>query len=173
MDELDLNWLISVDDHILEPAHVWQNWVPAKYKDRAPRLEKAAVEEDRWAPGLASDKEGNVWNYDGKLIPIVRLSAVAGTPREEWNLNPINYETMNPAYSEQKARLEAMNVDGVLAALLFPTFPRFCGQTFLEADDKDLALACVRAYNDWMIQEWCAEAPGRFIPLTIVPLWDP
>ena len=66
-----------------------------------------------------------------------------------------------------------MNLDGVLASLCFPSFPRFCGQIFYEAQDKDLAHECVRAYNDWMIDDWCASAPGRFIPLIIVPLWDP
>jgi predicted TIM-barrel fold metal-dependent hydrolase len=58
------------------------------------------------------------------------------------------------------------------ASLCFPTFPRFCGQTFLEATDKELALLCVRAYNDWMVEEWCGPSQGRLIPLTLVPLWD-
>jgi predicted TIM-barrel fold metal-dependent hydrolase len=66
-----------------------------------------------------------------------------------------------------------MDEAGILASLNFPSIPRFCGQLFWEAKDKDLALLCVRAYNDWMIDEWCATAPGRYIPLTIIPLWDP
>jgi predicted TIM-barrel fold metal-dependent hydrolase len=72
-------------------------------------------------------------------------------------------------------RTKAMDADGVLASLCFPMseFPRFCGQSFLEADDKELALDCVRAFNDYVLEEWCAAAPGRFIPLVIVPLWDP
>ena len=65
-----------------------------------------------------------------------------------------------------------MDEDGVWAELLFPTFPRFGGTQFLEADDKDLALAMVRAWNDWMIDEWCAAYPDRFIPQTLIPLWD-
>jgi len=56
--------------------------------------------------------------------------------------------------------------------MCFPSFPRFCGQVFYEAKDKDLALLCVQAYNDWMIEEWCGRAPGRYIPLTLIPLWD-
>nr|WP_311984689.1 amidohydrolase family protein [Parafrankia sp. CH37] len=55
---------------------------------------------------------------------------------------------------------------------MLPHFPRFCGQTFAEARDTDLALACVRAYNDWMIDEWCADSGGRLIPLCLIPLWD-
>src|SRR4029450_4233654 len=53
-----------------------------------------------------------------------------------------------------------------------PPFPRCCGQTFKEADDKELALACVRAYNDWMVEEWCDPSIGLNIPLCIMPLWD-
>ena len=60
----------------------------------------------------------------------------------------------------------------VEASLCFPTFPRFCGQTFTEAKDRELGLACVQAYNDWMVEEWCGDSGGRLIPLCIIPLWD-
>ena len=60
----------------------------------------------------------------------------------------------------------------VEASLSFPTFPRFCGQTFLEAKDRELAEACVYAYNDWMVEEWCGDSGGRLVPLIIIPLWD-
>ena len=48
--------------------------------------------------------------------------------------------------------------------MCFPTFPRFCGQTFLEAKDKELAEACVVAYNDFMVEEWCGDSGGRLHP---------
>src|SRR5207253_1152084 len=57
-------------------------------------------------------------------------------------------------------------------SLCFPTFPRFCGQTFLEAKDHDLAMLCVKAYNDWMVEEWCGQSGGHLIPLCLIPLWD-
>ena len=31
----------------------------------------------------------------------------------------------------------------------------------------------MQAYNDWMLEEWCGSAPGRYIPMTLIPLWDP
>jgi predicted TIM-barrel fold metal-dependent hydrolase len=32
----------------------------------------------------------------------------------------------------------------------------------------------VQAYNDWMIDEWCAgDGAAVLIPLTLIPLWDP
>src|SRR6266550_899600 len=42
----------------------------------------------------------------------------------------------------------------------------------VEATDRDLALACLQAWNDWMLDEWCAAYPDRFIPQTLIPLWD-
>ena len=69
--------------------------------------------------------------------------------------------------------LEDMDQAGILASLNFPSIPRFCGQLFWEAKDKDLALLCVKAYNDWMVEEWCAAVPGLYVPMMIGQLWDP
>jgi predicted TIM-barrel fold metal-dependent hydrolase len=65
-----------------------------------------------------------------------------------------------------------MDLNHVEASLCFPQMSRFCGQEFSEAKDKDLGLACVRAYNDWMVEEWSATDRARLIPLVMVPLWD-
>jgi predicted TIM-barrel fold metal-dependent hydrolase len=66
-----------------------------------------------------------------------------------------------------------MDVNHVEASLAFPSFPRFCGQTFTERKDLVLGDLCVKAYNDWMLDEWCAGTNDRLIPLIIVQLWDP
>jgi predicted TIM-barrel fold metal-dependent hydrolase len=71
------------------------------------------------------------------------------------------------------ARLEDMDRAGVLASLCFPTITRFCGQLFMEASDREFGFVCLQAYNDWMIEEWCGSAPGRYIPLVLIPMWDP
>ena len=52
-------------------------------------------------------------------------------------------------------RVRDMSVNGVLGSMCFPSFPQFCGQLFARREDKDEALAMVRAYNDWHIDEWC------------------
>ena len=65
-----------------------------------------------------------------------------------------------------------MDVNGVEAQLCFPNYPRFCGQQFLWGKDRELALLCVEAYNDWMVEEWCGTSGGRLLPLCLVPLWD-
>jgi hypothetical protein len=66
-----------------------------------------------------------------------------------------------------------MSAGGVLASLNFPSMVAFAGRLFAQLDDKDAALALLRAYNDWHIEDWCGSYPGRFIPLSITPLWDP
>jgi predicted TIM-barrel fold metal-dependent hydrolase len=82
------------------------------------------------------------------------------------------YDDVRPGCYEPIARLADMDTNWTQASLCFPNFPRFCGQTFLEASDRDLALLCVRAYNDWMVEEWCGPSGGRLVPLCLVPLWD-
>jgi predicted TIM-barrel fold metal-dependent hydrolase len=154
-----LDWLISVDDHVIEPADLWQSRLPARYRSFGPRLEAASG--------------GEVWVYEDKRVPTAGLSATAGKNRDDFSLEPIAYGDMRAGCYNSVARLDDMDRAGILASLCFPSFPRFCGQIFLEATDRDLALLCVRAYNDWMIDEWCGTAPGRFIPLIILPLWDP
>jgi amidohydrolase family protein len=99
--------------------------------------------------------------------------AVPGLPPERVADIPISFDEMRPGCFKVKDRLADMDVGHVERSLCFPTFPRFCGQTFLEADDKELALACVQAYNDFMVEEWGSESKGRLIPLGLIPLWDP
>jgi predicted TIM-barrel fold metal-dependent hydrolase len=157
--DVSLDWLISVDDHVLEPANVWVDRVATKDRDRAPHM----------------IVEGGMeyWVYDGKRFPSSGLSACAGKSKEEFTPEPVPYSEMRPGCYDAKARVEDMDRAGILASLCFPTLPRFCGQLFMEASDRDFGFVCLQAYNDWMLDEWCAAAPGRYIPLIIIPMWDP
>jgi predicted TIM-barrel fold metal-dependent hydrolase len=125
---------------------------------------------------LAEDEYGpwaDCWSYDGALFPIVRTLGAISYPRDRDLEGAATFDELRPGCYEQAARLADLDANHTEASICFPTFPRFCGQTFLEAKDKDLAAACVQAYNDWMIDDWCSgEAYGRLIPLTLVPLWD-
>ncbi|GGV41167.1 amidohydrolase [Actinomadura cremea] len=158
--DLNLDWMISVDDHVLEPPNVWVDRVPSKDRDRAPHME---VDDD----GM------DFWVYDGKRMPSSGLSAVVGKAKEEFSPEPVPYSEMAPGCYDAKARVADMDRAGVLASLCFPSVTRFCGQLFYEAEDRAFGFTCLQAYNDWMIDEWCASAPGRYIPLVLIPLWDP
>ena len=171
--------IVSVDDHVVEPPHLWQEWLPSKFKDRAPYVERHGLAGLKYVSGTTYDYEladdapaCDIWFYEGKMFPHKRHVASVGFERDDMTLSPITYDEMRPGCYEPVARVEDMVANHVEASLSFPTFPRFCGQTFAEAQDKELAEACVYAYNDFMVDEWCGDSGGALIPLTIVPLWD-
>jgi predicted TIM-barrel fold metal-dependent hydrolase len=172
--------IISVDDHVVEPPHVWDRWLPAAYRDRAPRIERRGIAGMRHVGGGAYEQvfdkdapeQADCWVYEDLVYIHKRHVAAVGYARDEMTLTPMTYEEMRPGCYDPVARVADNELNHVEASLCFPTFPRFCGQTFSEGKDKDLGLACVRAYNDWMVEEWCGDSAGRLIPLIIVPLWD-
>lgn len=174
--------IISVDDHTVEPSDVWQNRLPKKYLDTGPRIVRAPLKEisflgGRFKPVMGAPGDdgplGDWWLYEGLQRPLTRLDTAVGYSRDEIKLEVITYEQMRPGSYDVPQRLADMDVNHVQSAVCFPTFPRFCGQTFTEAKDHELGLLCVQAYNDWMVEEWCGpDAQGRLIPLTLIPLWD-
>jgi predicted TIM-barrel fold metal-dependent hydrolase len=170
--------IVSLDDHVIEPPHVWQDRLPAKYRERGPRVVRDGSTVT-WVNGNQVFQKGgdgpetDWWVYDDLAWSHQMLNACAGYSPDEWWMGPIAFEQMRPGCYDVQARLDDMDLNHVEASLCFPTFPRFCGQVFLERDDKELALLCVRAYNDWMIDEWSGESGGRLLPLCIIPLWDP
>ena len=171
--------IISVDDHVVEPAHVWETWLPAKFRDKGPKIERRGIGEMQHIGGgtykQSFDPDGpqaDCWVYEDLVYIHKRHVAAVGFAREDMTMSPITYDEMRPGCYDPKARVEDMEMNHVEASLSFPSFPRFCGQTFMEAKDRELAEACVYAYNDWMVEEWCGDSGGRLIPLCIIPLWD-
>jgi predicted TIM-barrel fold metal-dependent hydrolase len=159
MDAADLI-LVSVDDHLVEPPGLFEGRLPARFAEAAPRVERRPDGSD-------------VWVFNGTVIPNVGLNAVAGRPKEEYGVEPTAFDEMRPGCYDVHERIKDMNAGGVLASMNFPSFPGFSGRLFASCEDKDLALAVLRAYNDWHIDEWCGSYPGRFIPMALPILWDP
>lgn len=152
--------LVSVDDHVVEPPDMFDGHLPERYRALAPNVVQTPAGDD-------------VWLYEGQELPNIGLNAVAGKPPEEYGIEPTSFAEMRRGCWDIDQRVADMDANGVLGSMCFPSFPQFCGQLFSRTDDKDVALAMVRAYNDWHIDEWCGTHPGRFIPLAIPPIWDP
>ncbi len=158
--DIDELILISVDDHLVEPPTLFDAHIPDRFRDRAPKIVHTEIGDD-------------VWMFEGEAVPYMGLNAVAGRPREEYGIEPMSYDEMRRGCWDVHERVKDMNAGGVLASLNFPSFPGFAGRLFAAAADKDLALAVIRAYNDWHIDEWCGAYPDRFIPMGLPVLWDP
>ncbi len=151
--------LVSVDDHITEPAGMYDKHLSGEALKTAPTLRTTA--------------EGtNYWEYQGRKIPSVGLNAVVGRPPEEYGMEPTSFEQLRKGCYDVHARVEDMNVNGIASSLNFPSYPGLDGGLFLTAPDKNQALTHIRAYNDWHVDEWCGAFPGRFIPCGLLPLWD-
>jgi predicted TIM-barrel fold metal-dependent hydrolase len=158
--DIDSMVMVSVDDHVVEPPDLFEGRLPARYADLAPQF-------------VTKDDGTNAWRYEGAEIGNVALNAVAGRPPEEYGLEPTSLDQLRPGCYDAAERVKDMDANGVLGSLCFPSFPQFCGQLFARTKDKDVALAMVRAYNDWHVDEWCGSQPGRFIPCVLPAIWDP
>ena len=74
--------IFSVDDHIVEPPDVWSSRVPAKYREAAPHV----IEEDG----------REYWVYEDQRILTMGLNAVAGKPRDQWDMEPARFTRHDP-----------------------------------------------------------------------------
>ncbi len=151
--------LISVDDHIAEPADMFVGHVPPRYRDQAPRV---VVEPD----GVEQ------WYYGDVRGRNLGLNAVAGKPPEFYNIDASRYDEMRPGCYDVHERVRDMNAGGQLAGLNFPNWPGFSGQVLSQGPDRSVNRIMIQAYNDWHVDEWCAAYPGRFIPCGLLPLYD-
>jgi predicted TIM-barrel fold metal-dependent hydrolase len=173
-------WIVSVDDHVVEPPDLWTSRLPSRYRDIGPHVEYHPMGTPILAGGTYVESPGTDgppvawWCYEDHRYSVKRLIAAAGYPPDEIGLQGVTYDDddMRPGCWQPAARLADMDLNQVEASLCFPNYPRFCGQLFLRGKDKELARLCVEAYNDWMVEEWFGSSRGRLVPLCLVPLWD-
>jgi predicted TIM-barrel fold metal-dependent hydrolase len=169
--------VISVDDHVVEPPDLWQRRLPARLRDAGPKVvrvpwEHGAGYRQPWRVA-SSGPEVDCWVVEDIPQFVMKSIASAGYEPDEIDMTPISFDDMRPGCYDVKARLADMDVINVERSLCFPNSARFCGQLFLWMQNKEAALACVQAYNDWMVEEWAGESDGRLVPLCLIPLWDP
>jgi predicted TIM-barrel fold metal-dependent hydrolase len=151
--------LVSVDDHAVEPADMFERSFPAALKSEAPRVEMTAEGRERWI-------------FQGMELGAAGLNAVASWPKEEWSNDPVGFAEMRPGCYDIDDRIRDMDANGQLVGMTFPTFPGFAGTHLMNAPDHKLTNMVVAAYNDWHVDEWAGAHPGRIVPLGILPVWD-
>ena len=149
--------LISADDHVQEHPEVWTARLSRqKWDDRIPHVARMADGSDAWI-------------VDGQRLSLPGV-AIAGAAMADRGQEVRRWDDVPPMVFSARERLKAMDVDGVDCAILYPSVSGLAAETFGKLDDSDLELACVQAYNDWLIDEWADVSP-RFVPQCIVPIW--
>jgi uncharacterized protein len=154
---IGLHHFIAVDEHVQETPELWTK-----------RLSRA-----RWGdriPHLASGAEREYWVIDGRAADLDGV-ADCGAAMSNRSENPQRWSQVPRTVYDPGARLMAMDQAGIDYAVLYPTVAGTGGQAFGQIEDDELELACVRAYNDWLIEEWATFSP-RFIPQCIAPLFS-
>jgi predicted TIM-barrel fold metal-dependent hydrolase len=153
--------VISVDDHVVEPPHTFEGRLPSRLAGNAPRI-------------VETSEGHQVWEFEGQHYTQVGMNAVAGRRPESFGLEPFRFEQMRRGCFDVDARVHDMDLNGVWASVNFPSqISGFCGRVFFSASDTELGLACVRAWNDWLFDEWHQAYPTRIVPLGITYLSDP
>ncbi|MHB8669567.1 MAG: amidohydrolase family protein, partial [Acidimicrobiales bacterium] len=153
--------IVSVDDHLIEPPDLFEGRMPARLQGAAPKV-------------VTFPNGRQVWDYEGNVYPNIGLNAVVGRPREEWSMEPANFDEMRRGCWDIDARVEDMDLAGIGASVCFPSLiAGFSGAVFSRSEDPELGLACVRAWNDWHHEVWAGTHPGRIIPTQITWLQDP
>lgn len=153
--------IISVDDHLVEPPHLFEGRLPKALEQHAPRV-------------ISNDEGIECWEYDGQLYRQIGLNAVAGRPKEDWLLQAANFSEMRPGCFDIHERIRDMDINGVWASVNFPSqITGFCGTVFARSSDQDVGFAVMQAWNDWLCEEWWSPYPERIVPMGITWLTDP
>ena len=153
-EEIKYN-VISVDDHVLEPPSLFEGRLPKQFADRAPRIVRGTPRGDFWR---IEDVEEGMGDWNG----------ASGRPMNEWSTEPLQFDEIRRGVWDPKERLRDMDLAGIVASVCFPSgIWGFAGQKFMRMKDRELGLACLRAYNDWVVEEWSAVNPSRLIAFQI------
>ena len=152
---------ISVDDHLVEPRDTFEGRLEHKFRDHAPKV-------------VETEEGHEVWEFGGKFYHQVGLTATAGRPQEDWKVEPVRFDEIRRGCYQIDERVRDMDLGGIWASMNFPSMVTgFAGSMFAQATDQALGLALVRAWNDWLFEEWYSPYPERIIPLGITWLSDP
>ena len=85
--------IVSVDDHVVEPPHLWQTWLPEKYRDRGPKVERRGIGTMRHIGGGTYEQtydptgpQGDCWIFEDLVYINKRHVAAVGFDRDDIRL---------------------------------------------------------------------------------------
>ena len=147
--------LISSDGHLEVLPERWSVRMPVRYRDKAPRTIKMPD------GGDALLVEGQ----EPRPVPFLDLRA--GRSNETWQ--PFGVTVADTAgVGPPEQRIAEQDQDGLEAEVLFPNM-QMGPRLWRTMTDDDAYRAAVRAYNDWLGEEYCAVSRDRLIGLGVIP----
>jgi predicted TIM-barrel fold metal-dependent hydrolase len=147
--------VISCDGHLEIPPDAWVRHVPDEHRDRAPRLVKLRTGGEGWIV------EGSPLIHNGQNVAAGRPLKVKGGSYWEPDGSPV------PGTGSARQRLAEQDRDGIDAEVLYP--PVFISRFIENIEDSEAYVAMVRAFNDFLAEDYCAVAPDRLIANAVIP----
>ena len=145
--------LISGDSHIVETPRLWLDHMPAKLKDRAPKIVRLGI--------------GDAWLMEGATAYYpFGLVSCGGLPPDRY-IPWIRWEDVRPMCYDPKARAKALDEARVDAELLYGS-PRTMNHLYNYNQDPEYHVAAIQAFNNWL-SEFCQQAPEHFFGLAVLP----
>lgn len=137
---------------IVEPPDLFSSHLPEALGSKAPRLVDA--------------EGGSAWSFEeGALVDQVGLEVASARLPGIGLQRSYRYDQLRPSATVAAERLAEMDGAGVDRAAIFPTY----GLNAVNIGDDELHRACVRAYNDGVL-EWCAGGDRRrLLPHALIP----
>jgi predicted TIM-barrel fold metal-dependent hydrolase len=154
--------IISVDDHFVEPGDIFTKRVSSRFGDDIPRI-------------VPTDDGAETWQFPKEQVPNrMTLTSIVGRPVADWCEAPVRLDECRKGAYDVHARVRDLDLAGIAASLCFPSILfGFVGRRLYDLPSNELGMACIRAYNDWVIEDWTSEYPDRFIPQQLAWLPDP
>lgn len=150
--------IIDTDTHFTEPADLWESRLPQDWGD--------AVLKVRWNDSLGRE----VWQLGDEVIAPAWWCLSYGY-RKPYPETPASLQEAHPATYDQVERIRVMDEAGIRAAVLYPNVAGLRLGKFAAMANKEISAAHISVYNDYQL-EWALAAPGRFIPMLVIPFWD-
>jgi predicted TIM-barrel fold metal-dependent hydrolase len=152
--------IISADDHLSETPDLWQSRLPKHLREKGPRF-------------IDLEGGGQGWMLPGAAAPRpLGLDVMAGRKYEDYKVSGVRWDEVRPGCYDPNARLADMDEGGVWATILYPNAGLGFGGGRGFSSDWEMAIACVRAYNDHL-SEFCAVNTNRLGGAAQIPMQSP
>ena len=148
--------VISSDSHVFEPPDLWSKRIDAKFRDRAPHMERVGevdqlvVEGDQMIAGI-----GLISNAGARFEAPETISAQG------------RFDDVHTGGYDPGQHIKDMAIDGVSGEVLYPSQGLF----YYKIADSELMSAVFRAYNDWL-SDFCSNDPDRLKGIAMINLDD-
>ena len=159
---------ISADGHINEPPNLWVDNLPARFKERGPRvIETPNTKGHAWI--MEDQRRPAVMGFSSFYFKSSKRYDRASIIESFKNIKDrgIRYEDLFPGSYDAAARVQEMTEGETDAEVIFNGVSTVWNGIKL-MKDKELSLACYQVYNDWMA-EFQAYAPERLVCNATLP----